>query len=54
MAGFSQELVKNFGNFVNSIPPTMDIETVCFDVNKGINHIATGDENLGKDFKIWE
>ena len=54
MAGFSQELVKNFGNFVNSIPPTMDIETVCFDVNKGINHIATGDENLGKEFKIWE
>lgn len=54
MAGFSQDLVKNFGNFVNSIPPTMDIETVCFDVNKGINHIATGEENLGKYFKIWE
>jgi hypothetical protein len=53
MVGYSPDLVRNFGIFVNSIPPT-EIETVCFEVNNGINAIATGEEALGHYFKTWE
>ncbi len=54
MVGLSPEMMKNFDNFVGSIPAS-SIETVCFHINDEIIGFATGevDAPLGH-FKIWE
>lgn len=53
MVGLAPEVMRNFDTFVGSIPAS-SMETVGFDISKSINAIATGDENLGQVFKIWE
>lgn len=54
MVGLSPEVMRNFDTFVGSIPAS-SMETVGYDVNRGINAIATGDADaLGSDFRIWE
>jgi hypothetical protein len=54
MVGLSPEVMRNFDTFVGSIPAS-SMETVGYDVNRGINAIATGDADaLGHGWKIWE